>query len=125
MTWAVDAHTRARSMFGVTGALQSVEFSTGEKGINISQYVRHSLSLFAFLTLGTLGRDFMVFAISVDMGAIDGTTSKPVTWGISLLRETPIAYTTLSGTVQRRDAYWTSQYKIPQDAVQCTNPVSF
>ena len=64
------------------------------------------------------GSGFPLFAISVDMGTVDSTVSKPVTWGVGLLRETPIAYTTLDGAPQQRAAYWKSKYTTPQDAVQ-------
>lgn len=53
------------------------------------------------------------------MGTVDNTVSKPVTWGVGLLRENPIAYTTLSGAPQQRAAYWKSQYNTPVSAVRC------
>lgn len=82
--------------------------------------VRSSLALFATivgLITGPLHSDYPVFAISVDMGQVGNTASEPVTWGVGLMRDTPIAYNTSNGTVQNRAAYWKSTYNSSREMV--------
>lgn len=109
-----------RSGFGFTGNVE--DNATVISGPQISaSYVPASFdhSCVRFYSMRTFdsGLDSPAFAISVDLGTVGSTVSNPVTWGVGLLREMPIAYTTLSGIPQQRAPYWKSQYKTPQDVV--------
>lgn len=53
-----------------------------------------------------------VFAISVDLGKIQSTTS-PVTWAVGYVRDPSIAYTAPDGTMQDLSPYYTTRYPGP------------
>ncbi len=54
-------------------------------------------------------RPWYVFAIAMDLGTIQSTSS-PVTWAIGYVRDPIAPYTTPSGVTEVRRPYWTTRY---------------
>ena len=62
-------------------------------------------------------RPFTVYAISKDLGAVDGTPTDPVVWAIGMLRDPVVQFATATGAVEQRLPYWRSKFSQDQDIV--------
>ncbi|PIL35879.1 hypothetical protein GSI_01539 [Ganoderma sinense ZZ0214-1] len=87
ITWQIDLDATTRNAFqtnGVLGNSQSTAFAS-------------------------ISPTFTVFALAVDLGTIQSTSS-PITWSVGYVRDPTISYTTPSGAIQKRRPYYATQY---------------
>ncbi|RPD75338.1 DUF1793-domain-containing protein [Lentinus tigrinus ALCF2SS1-7] len=60
-------------------------------------------------TFGPMGNPWYVFAIAVDFGSIQSTSS-PVTWAIGYVRDPVVQFKTTSGATDFRRPYWSTRH---------------
>ncbi|RDX47956.1 hypothetical protein OH76DRAFT_1405499 [Lentinus brumalis] len=87
LTWEIDTDVVCRHQFANTGNLTNTQQAT----------------------FGPMGQPWYVFAIAMDLGTIQSTSS-PVTWAIGYVRDPIAPYTTPSGVTEVRRPYWTTRY---------------
>ncbi|KAI0712927.1 hypothetical protein C8T65DRAFT_726919 [Cerioporus squamosus] len=87
LTWAIDTAGNCRHGFANLGNLTKTQQTT----------------------FGPMGQPWYVFAMAVDLGNIQSTTS-PVTWAVGYVRDPVVPYTTPSGATEVRRPYWTTRF---------------
>ncbi|OBZ70559.1 hypothetical protein A0H81_09078 [Grifola frondosa] len=94
LTYQTDLDVVCRPQFTSTGVL------TGEESVAFASISPH----------------FTVYALSVDLGVIQSTSSS-VVWGVGFVRNPSIQYTTSTGGTQQRSPYYVSQYGTISEAI--------
>ncbi|TFK80596.1 hypothetical protein K466DRAFT_636552 [Polyporus arcularius HHB13444] len=87
LTWEIDTDVNCRLQFMNSGNLTNMQQGTS----------------------GPMGQPWYVFAIAVDLGSIQSTSS-PVTWAIGYVRDPVVQHKTSSGVTEDRRPYWTIRY---------------
>ncbi|TFK86748.1 hypothetical protein K466DRAFT_492211 [Polyporus arcularius HHB13444] len=87
LTWEIDTDVNCRQQFMNSGNLTKMQQGTS----------------------GPMGQPWYVFAIAVDLGSIQSTSS-PVTWAIGYVRDPVVQHKTSSGVTEDRRPYWTIRY---------------
>ncbi|TFK92712.1 hypothetical protein K466DRAFT_581623 [Polyporus arcularius HHB13444] len=87
LTWEIDTDLTCRPRFMNSGNLTNTQQTT----------------------FGPMGLPWIVYAIAVDLGMVQSTSS-PVTWALGYVRDPVAPYTTPSGMTEIRRPYWTTRY---------------
>ncbi|RPD54725.1 hypothetical protein L226DRAFT_560384 [Lentinus tigrinus ALCF2SS1-7] len=87
LTWEIDTDVNCRHQFLNSGNMTNTQVAA----------------------FGPMGKPWYVFAIAMDLGNIQSTSS-PVTWAIGYVRDPVVPYTTSSGATEVRRPYWTTRY---------------
>ncbi|KAJ3763359.1 hypothetical protein EV360DRAFT_33746 [Lentinula raphanica] len=101
------------TLYHVANSESGLTYQTGEDTVLRSQFLNNgSLSNSQNLTFREIGDDWPVFAFSKDFGTISSTSSSLV-WGLGLVRNGDIIYTTASGNQTRVPYFLTKFADVP------------
>ncbi|KIP05603.1 hypothetical protein PHLGIDRAFT_108072, partial [Phlebiopsis gigantea 11061_1 CR5-6] len=95
LTYQTDTDAHCRGNFSINGVLPN-SVARGPLPIN---------------------NPFTVFAISKDLGTVADTPTNPAVWAIGMLRDPVVQFSTSSGAIEQRNAYWRTEFPTDVDIV--------